>query len=65
MKGKGEHMKRIVYIATCINGDGDTIKITNTNYEALMDGIDRYGYDVLDVIEMDYQDWVNREEIRK
>ena len=55
-------MKRIVYIATCINGDGDTIKITNMDYEALMDGIDRYGFDVLDVVEMDYQDWVNREE---
>lgn len=55
-------MERIVYIATCINGDNETIKVTNTNYEALMDGIDRYGFDVLDVVEMDYEAWVNRKE---
>ena len=47
-----------VYIAKCIDGDGEPVKITNMNYDALMEGIDRYGYDVEDVIEMDYEEWV-------
>ena len=55
-------MKRIIYIATCIDGDGETVKVTNENYDALMAGVDRYGYDVEDVIEMDYKDWVKRQE---
>ena len=53
---KGDYM--IVYIAKCIDGDGEPIEITNMNYDALMEGIDTYGYDVLDVVEMDYTDWL-------
>jgi hypothetical protein len=48
---------RKIYIAICVDADDNTIKITNDNYDALMEGIDRYGYDVEDVIEMDYEDW--------
>ena len=46
-----------VYIAKCIDGDGEPIEITHANYDALMEHIDAYGYDVLDVIEMDYDKW--------
>jgi len=50
-------MKKI-YIATCLDADGEEIEITNDNYDALMDDIDRYGFDVVDVVEMDYKDWL-------
>ena len=50
-------MKKI-YIALCVNADGEEIEITNDNYEALMEGIDRYGFDVVDVYELDYQYWL-------
>lgn len=47
-----------IYIAICTDADGEEIEITNTDYDALMDGIDRYGFDVVDVIEMPYMDWL-------
>ena len=47
-----------IYIAICVNADGETIEITNTNYDALMDGIDRHGFDVEDVVEMEFMDWL-------
>ena len=49
-------MKKI-YIATCVDADGEEIEITNDNYDALMDGIDRYGFDVVDVYELDHDYW--------
>ena len=47
-----------IYIAICIDADGNEVEITNTDYDALMDGIDRYGFDVVDVIEMPFMDWL-------
>ena len=50
-------MKKI-YIALCVDADGEEIEITNDNYDALMEDIDRYGFDVVDVYELDYQYWL-------
>jgi hypothetical protein len=47
-----------MYIAICVDSDNDTTTLRNTNYEDLMDSVDNYGYDVLDVIEWDYDQWV-------
>ena len=46
-----------IYIARCVDAEGETIEITNDNYHALMDGIDRYGFDVVDVYELDHDYW--------
>ena len=50
-------MKKM-YIAICVDSDNDTTTLRNTNYEDLMDSVDSYGYDVLDVIEWEYDQWV-------
>jgi hypothetical protein len=41
------------YIAICVDYDGETIILEGTNYDMLMDDIDSFGYDVLDVEERD------------
>lgn len=50
-------MKKI-YIALCVDADGEEIEITNTDYNTLMEVVDSYGYDVVDVYELDYQYWL-------
>ena len=41
-----------MYVAICINQDGDLIKVSCADYEDLVSEIDDCGYDVIEILDL-------------